>query len=241
MRRPRHNTARWSQPPIAHSVCREALGWSCVSSAVAQLLSVRRPHRRYQHRKNHSDERSGLRRSFEPSIRRFMNSPRYGLLSVMLATLVLFTIGCGTVSPATDRTFVDRINQEIRKRDIVVDSQKLTVKQQIYVVQSRHKERGFLKEIERNLNGRGFIVTSGPMEGLGEQSEFYLVYEDRWSWDIYMYPNRVKMAIYDTRTHDLLGLAEFKNSVYHTYAHPPEITDELLGRIFGESEGQNMK
>jgi hypothetical protein len=172
---------------------------------------------------------------------RFRKFSRNALLSVVLATLVQFMVGCGTVSPAADRIFVARINEEMRKRDIVVDSQKLTGKKQIYVVQSNHKDRGFRKAIERNLKGRGFIITSGPMERLGEQSEFYLVYEDRWSWDIYMYPNRVKMAIYDTQTHGLLGSAEFKNSVYHTYAHPPEITDELLGRIFGESEGHNMK
>jgi hypothetical protein len=171
------------------------------------------------------------------SICRFMNSFRYGLLSVLLAMPVLFMIGCGTVSPAADRTFVDRINQEMRKRDIVVDREKLTGKKQIYVVQSSRKDRGFLKEIQRNLKGRGFIVTSGPMEALAEESEFYLVYEDQWHWDIWMYPSRVKIAIHDTQTHGLLGSAEFKNSVYHTYAHPPEITDELLGRIFGESEG----
>jgi hypothetical protein len=170
-----------------------------------------------------------------------MKSRRYELLSLLLAMLVVFPIGCGTVSPATDRTFVDRINQKMRKGDIVVYNQKFTLKKQIYVVQSSRKERGFLKEIERNLKERGFIVTSGPMEGVSEQSEFYLVYEDRWHWDIYMYPNRVKMAIYDAQTRDLLGSAEFKNSVYHTYAHPLEITDELLGRMFGESGSQNMK
>jgi hypothetical protein len=157
-------------------------------------------------------------------IPRFMKSYRNALLSAVVAMLVLFTAGCHTVTPAT-----------------VVDRQKLTGKKQIYVVQSTGKDRGFRKEIERNLAGRGFIITSGPMERLGEQSELYLVYEDRWSWDMVMYPSRVKIAIYDTKTHALLGSDEFKNSAFHTFADPPEITDELLGRIFGEPEGRYMK
>jgi hypothetical protein len=116
---------------------------------------------------------------------------------VALAMLVPLTVGCGTVTPEADRTNVDRINEEMRKRDIVVDSRKLNGKKPIYVVQRTRKDRGFRKEIERNLTGRGFIVTPAPMERLGEQSELYLVYEDLWSWDIMMYPNRVKIAFYD--------------------------------------------
>ncbi len=146
------------------------------------------------------------------------------LLSAVLGIMVLFTAGCHTVTPAA-----------------VVDSQKLTGKKQIYVVQSTRKDRGFQKEIERNLSGRGFAVTSGPRAQLGDRSDLYLVYEDKWSWDMVMYPSQVKIAIYDAKTHALLGSDEFKNSFFHTFADPPEITDELLGRIFGEANGRYMK
>ncbi len=51
----------------------------------------------------------------------------------------------------------------------------------------------------------------------------------------------VKIAIYDAKTHTMLGSDEFKNSFFHTFPDPPEITDELLGRIFGEPSGRFMK
>jgi hypothetical protein len=146
------------------------------------------------------------------------------LVIAALGTMVLVTTGCHTVTPAT-----------------AVDSQKLSGKKHIYVVQSTGKDRGFLKEIERNLKGRGFAVTSGPKERLSEQSDLYLVYEDKWSWDMVMYPSRVKIAIYDAKSNALLGSDEFKNSFFHTFPDPPEITDELLGRIFGEPNGRYMK
>ncbi len=146
------------------------------------------------------------------------------LLTAVLGIMALFTAGCHTVTPAA-----------------VIDGQQLTGKKQIYVVQSTSKDRGFQKEIERNLTGRGFAVTSGPRERLGEQSDLYLLYEDKWSWDMVMYPSRVKIAIHDAKTHAVLGSDEFKNSFFHTFADPPEITDELLGRIFGEPNGRYMK
>jgi hypothetical protein len=165
-----------------------------------------------------------------------MKSYRNAPPRAMLAMLVLCTAGCSTVSPATDRTFVEQINEETRRHDAMVDRQELAGKSQIYIVESTRKDRGFRKEIERNLKGRGFRITSGPAERLEGQSEMYLVYEDRWSWDMMMYPRRVNLAIYDARTDVLLGSAEFKNSAFHTFADPAWITDELLGRIFGETE-----
>jgi hypothetical protein len=147
-----------------------------------------------------------------------------GLWGLILTALVLGTTGCHTIHPAT-----------------VLDTESIRGKNQIYVVESTRKDRGFRKEIERNLLGRGFNVTSGPMDGLGKEVELYLIYEDRWSWDMVMYPSRVKIAIYDAVTRGLLGSADFKNRAFHTFPDPPEITDELLGRIFGEPEGKYMQ
>jgi len=56
-----------------------------------------------------------------------------------------------------------------------------------------------------------------------------------------MYPSEVKISIYGAKTGDLLGSCDFKNSVFHTFPDPPEITDELIGRIFGEPAGSHMK
>jgi hypothetical protein len=123
----------------------------------------------------------------------------------------------------------------------VADSQKIAGKKYFYVVDSTQKDRGFRAEIERNLTGRGFTVSSGPMNQWGPDSEVYVIYEDRWKWDMVRYPYQVKISIYEVATNSLLGSAEFKNTFFHTYADPPEITDELLGRIFGEPAGKSME
>jgi hypothetical protein len=146
------------------------------------------------------------------------------LVVVLTAVVALFTTGCHTVSPAT-----------------VVDSTRLRASKQIYVVVSTNKDRGFRKEIERNLTARGFTVSSGSMDRMSAAEELYLIYDDRWKWDMVMYPGKVNIAIYDAKTKEQLGSAEFRNSMFHTYPDPPEITDELLGRIFGEPEGNFMK
>jgi len=147
-----------------------------------------------------------------------------GLLTAALGAYLFLTTGCHSISPAN-----------------VPDPKRLVGKKQIYVVQSALKERGFRKEIERNLTARGLTVTFGPKDGLKPEAELFLVYEDRWTWDMVMYPRQVNMAIYDAKTQELLGSVEFKNNAFHTFPDPPEITDELLGRIFGEPEGRYMK
>jgi hypothetical protein len=144
-------------------------------------------------------------------------------VTVALA-MVLVATGCHTVKPAT-----------------VVNSEALNGKKQLYVVQSTRKDRGFQKEIERNLRDRGYTVTSGPLESMGAEPDLYLVYDDRWAWDMVMYPSRVNIAIHDARTRAVVGSAEFKNTFFHTYPDPPEIADELIGRIFGEPAGKYMR
>jgi len=141
---------------------------------------------------------------------------------VVLTTLL--TTGCHTVYPAK-----------------VVDTAQLGNSKQVYLVVSANKDRGFRKEIERNLTTRGFVVTAGAMADMPATAELYVTYDDRWAWDMAMYPAQVKIEIYDAKTKQLLGSDEFKNSYFHTFPDPPEITDELLGRIFGEPEGKYMK
>ena len=143
---------------------------------------------------------------------------------VFIAAIALSTAGCHTISPAT-----------------VVDATRLSGSKRIYVVVSDRKDRGFRKEIERNLTARGLTVASGPLGRMSEAEELYVTYDDRWIWDFVMYPSRVQIAIYDAKTRELLGSVEFKNRVAHTYPDPPEITNELLGRIFGEPEGRYMQ
>lgn len=145
------------------------------------------------------------------------------LLTLGIA-LILSGTACHTVTPAT-----------------ITDAQQLTGKKQVFLILSPRKDRGFREEIERNLTGRGFTVTAGAREQMGAGAELYVEYEDRWSWDMVMYPSRVKVAIYNAKTQTMVGSAEFKNNAFHTFADPPEIADELIGRIFGEPEGRYMK
>ncbi|MFA6543397.1 MAG: hypothetical protein WCS99_03165 [Limisphaerales bacterium] len=153
-----------------------------------------------------------------------MKSYRDVIVIACVSLLLLAVTGCHTVHPAR-----------------VADPTKLKDKKHLHVVQSTGKERGFHKEIVRNLTARGFIVASGKLEAMDAKAELYLSCEDRWTWDMVMYPWEVKMALHDARTRELLGSSHFKNTFFHTYPDPPEITDELLGRIFGEPEGRYMK
>lgn len=54
-----------------------------------------------------------------------MKSYRNAPPRALFAMLALFTAGCSTVSPATDRVFVERINEEARRHDAMVDRQEL--------------------------------------------------------------------------------------------------------------------
>lgn len=153
-----------------------------------------------------------------------MKSYRHVIAIACVSLLVLAVTGCHTVSPAR-----------------VADAAKLKDKKQLLVVQSARKDRGFHKEIVRNLTARGFTVSSGTLDGMDAKTELYLSYDDRWTWDLVMYPKEVTMALHDAKTRELLGSSYFKNTFFHTFPDPPEITDELLGRIFGEPEGRYMK
>ena len=146
------------------------------------------------------------------------------VLAGLAALVALFTTGCHTIYPAN-----------------VADAAKLGNSKQYYVVVSTNKDRGFLKEIERDLKARGFVVSSGPMSEMPATTDLYVTYYDHWTWDMVMYPAEVRIAIYDAKTRQLVGSDEFKNSAFHTFPDPPEITDELLGRIFGEPAGKYMK
>lgn len=153
-----------------------------------------------------------------------MKPYRVVIVIAWVSLLALAGTGCHTVSPAR-----------------VADPARLKDKKQMFVVQSTRKDRGFHQEIVRNLTARGFTVSSGALDGMDAKAELYLIYDDRWTWDMVMYPQEVKMALHDGKTRELVGSSHFKNTFFHTYPDPPEITDELLGRIFGEPEGRYMK
>jgi len=145
------------------------------------------------------------------------------LVIIVVTAAVLAVSGCHTVTPAT-----------------VLDASLLVGKKNIFVVVSDRKDRGFRKEIERNLTARGFTVSSGSRNQLTADADLSLEYEDRWGWDMVMYPKWVKIAFYNAKTQELVGSAEYSNRGFHTFSDPPEITDELLGRIFGEPAGRYM-
>lgn len=146
------------------------------------------------------------------------------LSAALLAAFCCLLTACHTVGHAT-----------------VTNADLLIGKKHVFVVVATAKDRGFLQEIRRNLTGRGFVVTSGPREQMGSETDLYVEYSDKWAWDLVMYPSRVRISIYSHATQALVGSAEFKNTAFHTFPDPPEITDELLGRIFGEPEGRYMK
>ena len=144
--------------------------------------------------------------------------------TLVLALVVHFTSGCHTVIPATRSTQHD------------VASLK-----HAHVVISKGKERGFLSEIEKVLKGRGVTVTRGTREAIPAGTQFYVIYEDKWAWDMVMYPEKVTISFHDPSGNAVIGSAGFKNSLFHTYPDPPEISAELIGQIYGDSPGTHMK
>lgn len=149
------------------------------------------------------------------------------LFLVYVATLLLampFFSGCHTVTPAS--------------RSGQYDLSKL---KQAHIVVASSKDRGFLGEIERVLVSRGVMVTRGTREAIPPGTQFYVYYTDVWTWDMVMYPDKVKISFHDPINHAEIGSAQFKNSFFHTFPDPPEIAAELIGRIYGETPGTHMK
>jgi len=138
--------------------------------------------------------------------------------------LFLIACGCHTVTPAFRKEGAD-----------------LSQKKKAFVVVSTNSNRGFDREIVRNLKRRGLSVEAGNFATMPADADFYVEYNDKWAWDMVMYPRYLKIDFYEARSKELLGSAEFKNSFFHTYADPPEIVDELIGRIYGEPEGRYMR
>jgi hypothetical protein len=110
-----------------------------------------------------------------------------------------------------------------------------------HVVMSARKDRGFDEEIERVLRKRGVKVTKGDKASIPADADFYVIYEDKWKWDMIMYPAHVTISFRRAKTDEVIGSAKFDNSFFHTFADPPEITEELIGRIYGEAAGTYMK
>lgn len=145
-----------------------------------------------------------------------------------LATALLlaapFLTGCHTVTPATRSAQLD-----------------LSALKHAHVVVASGKDRGFLAEIERVLAGRGVTVTRGTREANPPGTQFYVRYEDKWKWDMVMYPAQVTISFHDPASHAEIGSAEFRNTWFHTFPDPPEISAELIGRIYGDPPGTHMQ
>ena len=144
--------------------------------------------------------------------------------TLVLALVTYLGSGCHTVIPATRST----------KHDIAP-------LKRAHVVVSKGKDRGFLSEIEKVLRSRGVTVTQGTREAIPAGTQFYVIYEDKWAWDMVMYPEKVTISFHDPSGSAVIGSAGFKNSLFHTYPDPPEISAELIGQIYGDSPGTHMK
>lgn len=152
-----------------------------------------------------------------------MKSSVFGSAAVLILAATLVT-GCHTVTPATRSAQHD-----------------LTSLKRAHVVVAKSKDRGFLAEIERVLASRGVTVTRGTREDIPAGTQFYVLYEDKWKWDMVMYPAQVTITFHDPAGNAVIGSAEFKNTWFHTFPDPPEIAAELIGQIYGDPPGTHMK
>ena len=144
--------------------------------------------------------------------------------AAVLALAAVLVSGCHTVTPATRSAQHD-----------------LTSLKRAHVVVAKSKDRGFLAEIERVLASRGVTVTHGTREDIPAGTQFYVLYEDKWKWDMVMYPAQVTITFYDPTGNGVIGSAAFKNTWFHTFPDPPEIAAELIGQIYGDAPGTHMK
>jgi hypothetical protein len=86
--------------------------------------------------------------------------------------------------------------------------------------------------IQKDLTARGFTGTLGPDSATPTFVDAKVIAQDKWMWDITMYPLEVKIDVVTPKTGALLA----SGRSYHTSLvrkSPDEMVHEVFDKIFG--------
>jgi hypothetical protein len=84
-----------------------------------------------------------------------------------------------------------------------------------YVVRHDKSTKDIDRYIQEALTELGFAATSGPVEQMPSDVDFYVTYIDKWQWDMGMYLYRLEIMIYNKKDGVLLKSGTFRNSLFH--------------------------
>jgi hypothetical protein len=99
-----------------------------------------------------------------------------------------------------------------------------------YIV--RDKETKVTTAMQKELAARGFTATMGPDSATPAFADCKVLAEDKWMWDLTMYPIEVKVSMVNPRTGALLASGRsYRTSLVRK--SPDEMVKEVFDQIFG--------
>ena len=138
---------------------------------------------------------------------------------IALATVVLLNTGCAvnrataTLTPGADLSKV----------------------RTIYIEKEKGDDRAIDLILKKNLEKRGYIVTTGDAPKPDKPVDAALSYVDRWMWDITMYMLELTVTLRDPVTSFPMAVG---NSLHTslTRKSPEEMVDEVLGNMLSPAK-----
>jgi len=111
----------------------------------------------------------------------------------------------------------------------------LTKVRTIYIEKEKGDDRAIDLILKRNLEKRGYTVTTGDAPKPGNPVDATLSYVDRWMWDITMYMLELTVTLRDPANSFPMAVGNsFHTSL--TRKSPEEMADEVLGNMLSPAK-----
>lgn len=135
--------------------------------------------------------------------------------SAWLLILIVLLPGCSTIEPA----------QHFGK--VPLESY-----QSAYVVFSKDSTIG--EYIAADLARRNIRASMGTLADKPNDVGFYVIYTDRWNWDLAVYLDSLDVQFIDNSNGQMIASGAFKNSkVFESQPNPRTKTREVIDSMFG--------
>ena len=134
--------------------------------------------------------------------------------SLICGLLSLFTVGCSTMEPGKH-----------------YGNTSLTSLKSAYVVLPDNDRQVGLHIMEA-LMARDVKVKAGRLDEKPSEVAFYVIYTDRWIWDLAFYLDSLEIKFMDGGNGQLIGRGAFKESWFHGYPDSKAKTFEIIQSIY---------
>lgn len=142
----------------------------------------------------------------------FMRQKIYLLL--LFLPFTLFISGCSSVEPAK------------HYGNLPLNSLKSA-----YVVFAKDTTIG--EYIEADLARRNVKVSGGTLKDKPEDVAFYVIYTDRWNWDVAVYLDSLDVQFFNNATGQIIASGSFRNSkLLESWPDPRAKTFEVIDSIY---------